>query len=281
MIELLQHPAAESAGLPLLLAVVLAGLIRLAGGPGRGRQMAGLAVPLAFLVTWYVLFDLPPWPPRSAGQKLGYAVLLATALGLLLDVERGRPSIRTAGAVLAGAGAAAWVAWPMLARLEAGPAALAAGVVGWRLARPAERGTDTPVIGLVLAVGLAVVAMTAASAAIAQTAGAVAAALGGYLLWNWPVARFWAGGPLVLAVAAALGALATQALLFTKGHPGALAPLVLVAFADAAAARLGIGAGGGVLARALQPVVLALLAAVPAALAIWLGFRLNGPVHLG
>jgi len=284
----LSDPLVQSAGLPLGLAFVLAGLLRLVGGPGRGNRLAGVACGLGFLAAYWAIRGLPPLPPVAAAQKLFWAAALGLAAGLALDLAGSRPRPVAAAAALAAAGTAAWLGWARLQQLPADwLAALtvaAVAVFAWRVAATAaDRGTEGGLqAGLMLlaaALGLGAIALTASSASLAQAAFALAAALGGFLLWNWPVPRFPAGAALLLGGLAALAGLLAQAALFTRGQPAVLLPLLLVAFADLPARRF--AAGGGTLRIAWRGLALALFALLPAMLAAGLAWWLNGPIWAG
>ncbi len=280
------NPAFQSAVLPFLLAAAAAGLIRLAGGGGRGALLAGAAVGLALLAAYVAVLGTPPLPPRSSGQKLFYVAAAGLVLGIVLDLGRVRGRGLALVLLAFVAAASVWVGWPAWNRLAAAPDTWMPAVTllllllaAWSLARAAANGIAAAVMLLVAAAGLAIVALTANSASLSQIAGALAAAVGGFLVWNWPTARFPVAGALLFGAMGAFAALATQASLFTRADPWTLAPLALVFLAAAPAARLGIG--GAAVRAALSPLVLGFCAALPAALAVALGFWLNGGVYTG
>ena len=129
---------------------------------------------------------------------------------------------------------------------------------------------------LVAAVGLAMAALTANSASLMQLLGAQAAALGGFMILNWPKLRFPISSVLILGTAATVLALATQSLLYTRGDPLVLAPLVFVFLCDMVARTVGFGRS-----PTLRPIVLAACCLVPAGIAIVLAFLLNGDAYVG
>lgn len=280
------NPAFQSVVLPFLLAAAIAGLIRLAGGGGRGALLAGAAVGLTVLVVYAVVLGMPPYPPRSSGQKLFYVTAAGLVLGIGLDLGRVRGRILVVLLLAFVAAASVWVGWPAWKRLAAAPETwlpaatlLLLLIAAVPLARAAPNGISAAVMLLVGALGLAVVALTANSASLSQIASAVGAAVGGFLVWNWPKARFPVAAALLFGAMGAFAALATQAALFTRADPWTLAPLVLVFLAAGPAARLTFG--GGAARAALSPLVIGFCAALPAALAVALGFWLNGDVYTG
>lgn len=280
------NPAFQSAVLPFLLAAVVAGLIRLAGGSGRGALLAGAAVAVAVLVAYLVVLGTPPFPPRSSGQKLFYVAAAGLALGIAVDLSRVRGQFLVL-LLLAFVGAASvWVGWPAWKRVAAAPdtwmpaiTLLLLLIATVPLVRAAPNGISAAVMLLVAALGLAMVALTANSASLSQIAGALAAAVGGFLAWSWPKARFPVSAALLFGAMGAFAALTTQAALFTRADPWTLAPLVLVFLAAIPAARLTFGSGA--VRAALSPLVIGFCAALPAALAVALGFWLNGDVYTG
>ena len=280
------NPAFQSAVLPFLLAAVVAGLIRLAGGSGRGALLAGAAVAMAVLVVYVVVLGMPPLPPRSSGQKLFYVTAAGLALGVVLDLGRVRGRILALMLLAFVAAASVWVGWPAWKRLGAAPdtwmpavTLLLLLIATVPLARAARNGISAAVMLLIAALGLAMVALTANAASLSQIAAALAAAVGGFLVWNWPKARFPVSAALLFGAMGAFASLTTQAALFTRADPWTLAPLPLAFLAAIPAARLSIG--GGAVRAALSPIIIGFCAALPAALAVALGFWLNGDVYTG
>jgi hypothetical protein len=221
------------------------------------------------LAAYWAIFGIPGFPPAGSANKLFYVIAIAAAAGFIVDILR-LPDMATRSLVaLGGIAGILWIGGER-ALGEPWPAGLIVVILlvvvaggGWRLAgRPGE-----PVEGgaalLVTAIALAVSALIANTASSAQLGGATAAALGGFLLWNWPKPRFLLGGGVLLPVMALLAAMAAQMALFTKIEAYALLPLALVFVADLAARRLPWGAGA--MAKALRPVVVGLIAALPAA----------------
>lgn len=274
------HPAVHSGLVPLVVAFLAAGVLRLALGAGRGPQAASAAAGVGFLVAYLLTLGLPPWPPSGALQKLAYVAAAGLAIGLLLDLLRAGVIWARLLGVLALVAALAWVFESQVRQADPRallqPALLAAGgaLALWRVAGQRAQGVAPAVAVIVAALGLAGVALVSASLSIAQLAGALAAAVGGFALWSWPVARFpfAAGGNFAALIP--LLALAAVTTLLTKAPVWALAPLLLVFFADLVSSRL--PAGSGRWREALQPVYLAVIAAIPAALAVGLAVYAAG-----
>ena len=268
----LSHPLVQTIAIPIVLAFVVAGLLRLVAGHERGRGLAAVGVGLGMLAAYGATFGIPDFPPVGSTNKLFYVVVVALAVGLLCDVARWPVTANGTLAALAARGGGLWIGgakvldepWPW-GLVVVIVVAVGAGAA-WRLARHRENPTEGGVMVLVAAIAISGAAFLANTASSAQLAGATAAALGGFLLWNWPKARFPLGGGALLPAMALLTALAVQMVLFTRIEAYALVPLALVFVADHGARRLSLGAGA--VAQALRPVVLALIAAVPAAAAV-------------
>jgi len=265
----LLSPAHGELLLPFAAAMLLAGLIRLAGGPTRGARLADSAVGLAFLLAFIALFGSLPILGHPPHTLVAETVALGTALGLALTLA-GR-----AGQIAAIVAPLALVLWryglalphlPWRALLPAGAVAAGGVAVLRQLQASAGRGAVPIVLSAVAALDLAGIAAFFAAEGVMRLALALAAALAGFLAWNWPNPR-WPLGPA--GWLAAGGALLAMALSLAGESLLALVPLSLLAlvfFVEPAAARL--GAGSGLIGRALAPIVLGLTAALPALAAI-------------
>lgn len=260
--------------LPFLVAAAAAGLSRLAGGPGRGVALAGIAVPAGFLAAWLVLRGLPPLPPRGSLAQVPYVALAGLLVGsicVLLSIRRGALLAVVVGfsvlAVWAALGFA--TGWSWLPALKAAALLAAWLLVLLRLEGRAAKEPTAPVMLAMLAVGIGVVALVAGEPLWARLGFAMAAAAAGFLAWSWaagfpfllPAVLGGAGGTMALGGAAAVsGALPWPA----------LAVLLLVPFADGTAARL--PSGSGLVRRLLQPLLLALTCLLPIVLGAALAY---------
>ena len=109
------------------------------------------------------------------------------------------------------------------------------------------------------------------AASSAQLAGGLAAATGGFVLWNWPKARFPFNTAALAAALSLTGGLAVQLALFVpKLETYALLPLVVIPFLVPLGARL--VKGTGLISQGVRPVVVGLLCALPAAAAVLIVF---------
>ena len=129
---------------------------------------------------------------------------------------------------------------------------------------------------LVASAGVAVVALIGASASLAQISGGLAAAMGGVLVLAFGAlvvfgSRYGFGALGVFGAGGALLAIAYALVLFTEGVSlWALAVLSLVFLTDLVPLKVRVG--GTMVRRALQPVALTIVAAVPTAIAVGLAF---------
>ena len=112
-----------------------------------------------------------------------------------------------------------------------------------------------PIQLAVAAIGLGVLAWVGGSGLLAQISAAVAFAVSGFLIWNWPVFRFPPGAALVMGAAVPLAAIGGALTLSGTVGGGALAILVLIFFSDWLAGAISLG--GSSLAQAMRPILVA------------------------
>ncbi|MBU0726580.1 MAG: hypothetical protein KJ904_09570 [Alphaproteobacteria bacterium] len=276
----LAGPFGQSAVFPFVAALLAALLMRLAGGPGRGAVLAGIGIPVGWLVGAWLIYGLPPVMPVSAVQKLVHLMLAAAVLGFLLDSKPAGAGTRLLVGLAWLATGFVWIGWGLLGRDPVGSGIMllalwgAGAVMLWRASATAQDGAATAAKLLAAAFGLAVVCLLNGSAAYGQLAGALAAATAGYFVLVWLAFRSpMAAGGLIGGVGL-LGLLGGMAVLFGNGNPVALALLVLCFFVDPLAARLRFGSGG--VAGLLAPVVVGLAALLPVAAAIAVAYLTGG-----
>jgi hypothetical protein len=263
----LDHPLIASVLLPLLLATALTGVLRLIPAGQRGRHVAASAVGLALIGAYVLTFGAPAWPARSGIEKLPMLFILLLAGGFVLDMIIAGPILTGIAACLGVPAVTLWLAWPQLERGESGLMALLAlaALLGLAclamLAKTPANGTNRPAMLIVAALGLAGAGFNAGSLVLMQIALTLAAALGGFALWNWPIARL----PLSVAGVAVGGigcfALALLLVLLTDIRPWALLALPLVFTANFLSKRLPVPRR---LSRtAVEPVYIVLIGLVP------------------
>jgi hypothetical protein len=219
---------------PLLAALVLAGVIHFALPGTKGPRLAGASIGLAFLLAFGLVAGWPPLPPLSATQKLPYLVLAGLVVGGGLDFVAAGRFVGRAAALLWPALIVGWLGWRQAA--GGGPQPTATIVLLWLggafvlflLDEAREGGAKPHAALLVASIGASLIAFLGSAASSAQLFGALAAAIGGALLWNWPRPRHPFGAAANLGAAGAFAALAASLVLFAEVSQAALFVLLLV-----------------------------------------------------
>jgi|GEM_PF-873453 len=269
MPEFLNDPFLQSSLFPLLLAAGLAGVLRGIGGRTFGRSLAALAPLLAFGLVFVWVIGVPAFPPPAS---LGKGFWLLAAGGLVAAGFDASRRLVWGGWLLA-AGSVAGFVWIAGAQLmtPAGlillPLAGVAVAIALGKLETAVGGNDLllpqSVIGLAWAAGVGGVALLGASAALAQAGLSLAAAIGGWLLWNWPRPRdeFALAGRMLLLAPLPL---ALVLLFFTQAQGIVLPILLLVPLA----VRLVLRRLAGRIVPALLGMIVTLVALLPALLTV-------------
>jgi UDP-N-acetylmuramyl pentapeptide phosphotransferase/UDP-N-acetylglucosamine-1-phosphate transferase len=276
----LSSPLVQSVLIPVAGGFALTGAIRFANGRAKGPLVAGSAVALGFLIGYVLIFGWPALPPQAVMEKLAFVVLGGLLLGFLLDFTR-RPQFYRELLYMAGMAAALY--WVALPRIETGtawtqvglvPLWLGAALIGYRIeiGRPAV--LDAGMKLLIAALGAGVIATLEDLDAHARLCFALATALGGFMLWNWPIERYPFGAALLLGGVGALAALGYALVLETAASPYALAMLLPCFFADIVSKRVKLPAGR--LGEALRPFVLGAVAVIPALAAVAIAYFTAG-----
>ncbi len=225
--------------LPLLAAGILTGCI---GGIIDVRA-AGCAITLAFVIAYLSILGWPALPPRSSSQKLVYIALIGLLLGAVLDFLLNHVPTRLVALVWPGV-ILAWLGWQQLLGLE--PFDLVRLVLLWcagafifdRLLAFRAVEIIAPTMVLVAGIGMSAVAFIGAAASLSQLAAVVAAATGGFLLWNWPKRRYPFSMTTLFGAASALFGVSATIVLFTRANPLALAILLGIFTVGSIRARL-------------------------------------------
>lgn len=271
----LTDPLIATLAVPAVLTIALALILRLIGGAGAGARIASFGLPVAVVVSIAILPGLSPTPPVSALEKLVWLAAVGGLLGVLIDLVTQARLI---------AGIVAFV-WPLLAVLwlsgidldtaadsalyRVGEASVVAGLFLARLHQIGDTNLNGPIVTAVIAAGLGVLAMVTGPGYGATLGVPMAAAGFGWLVCNWPNRR------LPFGAAGEIGAggvtLALAAVMVHQGKvPVVLVLLVLSAVLVEPLARRFVAASPLTKAEAVQPIALAVLTALPAALAVLL-----------
>ena len=186
-------PVLETVIAPFAVSLLLAGLLRLSGGPKHGPAMMSLSISAGVIVAFLLTGTAEPFPPATGLGKAFYLVAAAALLGLVFEVSyRAKPAEEWAllGFPLV---ALVWLAWP---KLMVGPgfgdvvvllAAWIAGIV-WLVrfrAMAAKAGALPGALLLCLAGGGAAgAALVADAVGLGLFAAAVAVSALGFALWR-------------------------------------------------------------------------------------------------
>src|SRR3989442_15151922 len=182
MQEMLANPAVQGGLAPFVAALIVAALL----APFR---LGGLAVVAAFATAVYFIAGFT-FEPLTATRKIIILGLAAPLAGIVIDFAFRPTRLEAWVLALAGAAAAAWIFWPLLAQkgleralLPGGIAVLAtAWTVGFSHSRLAEDGVRAGAAGLALGAGAGGAAILGASLTYGLYAMAVAAGSGAVLL---------------------------------------------------------------------------------------------------
>ena len=267
-IQILEDPFFLSAVLAALLPLVAAGILTGCIGGTIGDRAAGSSIGLAFIIAYLSILGWPPLSPRSSLHKIVYLALIGLLLGVVLDFLIDRVPIRAVGLIWPGV-VLAWLGAPQLLGLEVH--GLARFVLVWlagafmfdRLLALREAKIVAPTMVLVTGIGMSAIALIGAAASLSQLAAAVAAATGGFLLWNWPKQRYPFSMVALFGAASALFSIAATIVLFTRASTLALAILLGIFVAGLLRARLPF-----VDRPVWGPVAFGLIAMIPMLLAV-------------
>ncbi len=234
MEDLLTEFFLRGIAVPLLGALILAGVIHFALPGTSGPRLAGASIGLAFLLGFGLIVGWPPFPPISSTQKLPYLVLLGLLLGGLLEVIGAGRFLGRLAALLWPAVIIGWLGWRQVASGGFQPLAtivllwLGGAIILFLMEEGREAGAKPPAALLIASVGASLIAFLGSAASLAQLFGMLAAAIGGFLLWNWPRPRHPFQAAANLGGTGAFVTLAALLVLFAETSLAALAVLALV-----------------------------------------------------
>jgi len=274
MHDLLINPAFQAGVAPFAVALPVGLMLRRAGW-----FWAGLALSAAFAVTvaLTVGFQFQPWTSTRKIIALGFG---AAGAGLLLDLYPWDRRSVSALVFAAGAAAAVWVIWPVVQRRDVWQGAIlivpAALYGGW-CAAAMEGLRSRPIAGAIAAVSLGIgsgaVTLLGASALLGQMGLAVGAAAGALALLVCFGRKTEIGSLAMLPAGVVLGLVGIGGLIYAKVP---WYSLVLLAWVPVC----GWVPVPSSWPRWLQSGAVLVLTGVPAAIAIWLVWRVAGGVPL-
>lgn len=217
MQDLLANPAVQGGVAPFIAGLIAAVLL------GRFR-LSGLAAVAAFATAVYFIAGFG-FTPLSATRKivlLGFAAPLA---GMIVDFAFRPTRLGSYVLAIAGAAAAAWVFWPVLAQkdlargLPVGATAVlaAAWTIAYSERRLAGDGVRAGASGLALGVGTGVAAIFGAALTYGLYGIAVAAGSGAFLLTQMITGkRSYAGATFTLSVTVVAILIASAAMILAQ-----------------------------------------------------------------
>jgi hypothetical protein len=258
---------------PLVVAFMAAGVIRFGLNGRFGKNLAAAAIAVGVLTGAAALNGWPSLPPIAASQKTVYLVLFGAVLGALMDLLARPAFLRRASILIWPPVIVGWIGWRQLTSLD--PAALLglaliaiAGMAIFRLLYDdgGSGGAAAPVAPVALiaaSIGAAAVAFAGQTSSLSQSYGALAAAAGGYVLWNWPAPRYRFGAAGVLGAGGAFLALTTIMFRFSETNKWALAVVLLVFLCPAIVRMTPVAKSD-----AWAPVVTGITSAIPVAIAV-------------
>jgi hypothetical protein len=287
----LADPLVASVLLPFIVAFALALALRGALGPTAGRRLAVAGAVVGLLLAITLISGVPPLPPISSTQKIFWIVLVGLAVGVVLDLTGSTRRGGHAFAFLIPLFALAWLTerlWSVggVALVTRVLALFAASVlIYWRVAATA-RGSEEdpmraaalfpPLLVLVSAVAVSLLALLSASASLSILAAALAAASGGFALASF-LPFLFGGRPLrfdatgAFGLAGALLALVYVLVLFNEGTElSALIALLFVFLFDIFARPVALmtNSRSGAGTRVLRPLLYTAIIALPALAAL-------------
>jgi hypothetical protein len=210
--------------------------------------------------------------------KLFWSAAAGLALGLAADSAGIKGKIAAIAVALWLLASLAWIVWPaMTSPLAAATALLPVVLARWvafgRLPNRRENPTLPGAVLLALSLAIGGTALIGSSASLAQIALALAAATGGFLLWNWPVERHVWGvsGQIALGITVLI---ATVFTFFTSARAEILLLALPALLADRLYRRLPLPQTDA--GRALGSAATTILALLPALAAIGAAYVLSG-----
>lgn len=241
----LDEPLIRAVLVPFAASAAAVILIRYLLGEGRGSVLANAGIGLGLLAGMAAVLGAPSWPPTALMDKAALAAAAGLAVGALTD--RFQIALPLAMILLIG--------WPVLTMLwfvasEVSHLNAASGIIKLglliagavilftRLDQVQDQGAHAPLLLLLTAAALALVAYIYGLGRVAETAAACGAAVAGYLLWNIPVSRYPLGNATILSMGSVYLALATALLVLRDGAGWALLAAAAGLFAHDVGSRV-------------------------------------------
>ena len=264
----LNHPLIASVVVPSALALVSIALIRSLPGVRKQQQLASAGIGIGLLGSYFLAFGVPDWPVRSGVDKLPFLMAILFAGGFLADALQPRRQMLVAATATAIAAITIWLAWPQLS--GAGVTTYAVLMLAAVLAMASLAGLTSvppntaarPAMLVAACLAIAGASFQAGSLFLMQNALALAAAIGGFALFNWPTPRLPLGVSGIAVGGLGGFALVLLLMLLTRIPPSAVLPLPLIFVVGLVARKL--PAPRRFARSAIEPLYIFAIALIPA-----------------
>lgn len=229
MNELLSNPAIQSGIIPLIVAIVVALVLKRFKG-----YWAGLSFVIAYYLSVYLTVGFQLYPFTST-RKILIVGLVGVVLGLLVDAKKINKQYLYATLLAVAAGSALWVIWPLLLRQEGlmmfvMPASALAYVAWTTLGANQfrDRTDRAAMLALALGLGTGISAILGASALVGQLGIAIGAIAGAILLLSLFKQNVKLGSTFTLPAGLLSGLLGVGAVIYASLPWYSLIPLAAI-----------------------------------------------------
>lgn len=217
MTDLLSNPAIQSGIIPLIVAIVVAVILKRFEG-----YWSGLSFAVAYYLSVYLAVGFQFYPFTST-RKILIVGLVAILLGLIIDAKKIKTKQLYITLLTLGIGSALWVIWPILLRQQ-GIMILtmslpALGYVAWLTLGTNQlrnHGDRTAMVALALGLGTGISAILGASALVGQLGIAIGAIAGAILLLSLFKQNVKLGSTFALPVGLLSGLLGMGAVIYAS-----------------------------------------------------------------
>ena len=229
MSNLLSNPAIQSGVIPLVVATIVALVLKRFGG-----FWSGLTFGIAYYLSVYLAAGFQFFPLTST-RKILILGIIAIALGLIVDSNKIKIKHLFSVTAILGAIACLWMIWPVLVRQEGLSLFLmlipALAYTGWLAASTHQLRLQTDqgaMVALALGLGTGISAILGASALIGQLGMAIGAIAGAFLLLSLFNQNVKSGSTFMLPVGLLSGLLGIGAVIYASLPWYCLIPLAAI-----------------------------------------------------
>ncbi|WP_455376645.1 hypothetical protein [Kaarinaea lacus] len=229
MSNLLSNPAIQSGVIPLVVAIIVALVLKRFGG-----FWSGLSFGIAYYLSVYLAAGFQFFPLTST-RKILILGIIAIALGLIVDSNKIKIKHLFLVTAILGALASLWMIWPVLVRQEGLSLFLmlvpALAYTGWLTASTHKLRLQTDqgaMVALALGLGTGISAILGASALIGQLGMAIGAIAGAFLLLSLFNQNVKSGSTFMLPIGLLSGLLGIGAVIYASLPWYCLIPLAAI-----------------------------------------------------